>query len=60
MNVQIKVSDYYGNPSYYSVMPQPVFDALELAALNGDEFSTVDKALFDKMLQDYKLKMNVI
>jgi hypothetical protein len=53
---KIKVSDYYGEPSYYSVMPQPIFDALEAAALNGEEFATVDKAQFDKMIEDYKLK----
>ena len=29
--IQIKVNDYYGNPSYYSVMPESIFDALELA-----------------------------
>ena len=57
MNIQIKVIDYYGNPSYYSVMPKPIFDALEAFALNGEEFAIVDKAQFDKMNIDYKSKM---
>jgi hypothetical protein len=57
MNIQIKISDYYGLPGYYSIMPQAVFDALEMAALNGEEYADVDKALFDKMISDYKIKM---
>ena len=47
--IEIKVNEYYGNPSYYSVMPQEIFDALELASLKGEEFATVNKNLFDKM-----------
>ena len=34
--IKIKVADYYGNPSYYSVMPNEIFDALELASLKGE------------------------
>ena len=55
--IEIKVNEYYGNPSYYSVMPQEIFDALELASLKGEEFATVNKILFDKMIVDYKKKM---
>lgn len=55
--IEIKVNEYYGNPSYYSVMPQEIFDALELASLKGEEFATVNKNLFDKMIVDYKKKM---
>ena len=55
--VQIKVNEYYGNPSYYSVMPSPIFDALELASLKGDETVLVDKALFDTMIVEYNNKM---
>jgi hypothetical protein len=54
--VMIHTSSYYGIPSYYSVMPQPIFDALEIAALNGEDFALVDKALYDKMVSDYKAK----
>lgn len=57
--IQIKVNDYYGNPSYYSVMPQGIFDALELASLKGEEFATVDKILFDEMVVEYNKKMNL-
>lgn len=56
--IEIKVNEYYGNPSYYSVMPQEIFDALELASLKGEEFATVNKSLFDKMIVDYNKKMN--
>lgn len=55
--IEIKVNEYYGNPSYYSVMPQEIFDTLELASLKGEEFATVNKSLFDKMIVDYKKKM---
>ncbi len=57
MTTQIKVNDYYGNPSYYSVMPQAIFDALEVAALNNEESIEVEKQLFEKMITNYKLKM---
>lgn len=54
---KIKVNDYYGTPSYYSVMPRAIFDALEAAALNGEECVEVEKGLFDQMLEDYNQKM---
>jgi hypothetical protein len=56
--MRIKVKDYYGNPDYYSVMPQAIFDALEAAYLDGQEFTDVDKAQFDKMVWDYQIKMD--
>ena len=56
--ITINVADYYGNPSYYSVMPQDIFDALELASLRGEPTTVVDKALFEKMVIDYKEKMS--
>jgi hypothetical protein len=55
--IRIKVNNYYGNPSYYSVMPQEIFDALELASLQGEKFAVVAKEKFDKMIVDYKKKM---
>ena len=55
--VEIRVKDYYGKPSYYSVMPQGIFDALESASLNDEEFATVDKAQFDKMIVEHENKM---
>ena len=55
--VEIKVNEFYGNPSYYSVMPQEIFDALELASLKGDERVMVDKAQFDTMVVEYEKKM---
>lgn len=55
--IRIKVNNYYGNPSYYSVMPQEIFDALELASLQGEEFAVVAKEKFDKMIVEYDKKM---
>ena len=55
--ITINVADYYGNPSYYSVMPESIFDALEIAYLRGEQTTTVDKVLFETMLADYKKKM---
>lgn len=55
--ITINVADYYGNPSYYSVMPESIFNALELASLRGEQTTTVNKALFEKMIFDYKEKM---
>ena len=50
-------ADYYGNPSYYSVMPNEIFDALELASLKGETETDVDKVLFTQMVDNYKKKM---
>lgn len=55
--VEINVNDYYGNPSYYSVMPQEIFDALEAANLNGEPTCKVSKSQFDEMIVEYKKKM---
>lgn len=55
--IQIKVSDYYGNPSYYSVMPQEMFDILELETLKGEEYALVDKTQFETMVESYKKKI---
>lgn len=55
--IKIKVNDYYGNPSYYSVMPQDIFDALELASLQSEKYAFVDKAQFETMILEYDKKM---
>ena len=55
--ITINVADYYGKPSYYSVMPESIFDALELASLQGEENATVNKDQFDKMIVEYNKKM---
>lgn len=53
----IKVSDYYGNASYYSVMPHSIFEALEEAFLSDQDTAQVSKELFDEMISDYIDKM---
>lgn len=56
-NKSIKVSDYYGNPSYYSCMPVSIFDALESAFLNDEDFALVSNEDYDTMLSCYDEKM---
>ena len=56
--ITINVADYYGNPSYYSVMPAAIFDALELASLRGEPTPAVDKALLEKPIIHYKKNMS--
>lgn len=55
--ITINVNEYYGNPSYYSVMPDAIFDALELASLKGEQTTDINKELFDAMIEAYKTKM---
>lgn len=55
--IKIRVNDYYGNPSYYSVMPQALFDLLEAANLNGEEYIDASKSQVDQMIIDHKKKM---
>lgn len=55
--IKIKVSDYYGNPVYYSVMPQALFDLLEAATLNGEEYVLADKAQVEEMIEKYNVKI---
>lgn len=51
--IKIKLSDYYGKPAYYPVMPPEIFEALEKAFKAGDEYTEVDKDLFDEMIEKY-------
>lgn len=55
--ITIPVNKYYGNPSYYSVMPNEIFDALELASLKDEPTASVPKDLILKMEQDHTDKM---
>lgn len=48
--IGIVVSDYHGVAYYQSVMPEQIFDALELASLKGEATAMVNKALFDEMI----------
>jgi len=56
--IEINVSEFYGIPAFYSVMPRDIFDALESAALKGDKTATVDKEQFDKMMLDFNGKVS--
>lgn len=55
--IEIEVNKFYGVPAYYSVMPQEIFDALELASLKDEATTLVDKTQFDKMIADFEAKM---
>lgn len=56
--VAIEICKYYGEQSFYSVMPESVFDSLELAFLKGEEFADVPKNDYEQMMLDYNKKMN--
>lgn len=56
--IEIEVEKYYGNVALYSVMPRNIFDSLEMAAFHGNRMCFVDKAQYDKMMSDYKLKLS--
>lgn len=51
--MKIKVSDYFGKPEYYSVMPPEIFKALEKAFKAGDEYVNVDDELFEEMIEKF-------
>lgn len=55
--IEINVSEFYGSPAYYSVMPHEIFDALELASLKGESTAIVEKEQFDKMMSEFQKKM---
>jgi hypothetical protein len=53
--IEIKVSEYYDNPTYYAFMPEIVFDALEVAFLDGRDMALVSKAAFDEMQKELEI-----
>ena len=55
--IKIKVSDFYCNPVYYPSMPQALFDLLEAATLNDEEYILADKSQVEQMVEDYKSKI---
>ncbi|KAF5072832.1 hypothetical protein DSECCO2_197200 [anaerobic digester metagenome] len=51
--MKIKVSDYFGKPQYYPVMPPEIFEVLEKAFKAGDEYVNVDYELFEEMIEKF-------
>ena len=56
--ITLNTKDYYNRPEYYRFMPPEIFNALEYAELKeawtGNEITVeVEKALFDKMIEDF-------
>ena len=54
--MKIKVSEYFGKPEYYPVMPPEIFEALEKAFKAGEEYVNVDDELFEEMIEKFKIK----
>lgn len=54
--VTISVPKFYGDSSYYDVMPRPVFDALEAAFIEGRETAEVPAEDYNTMLSAYARK----
>ncbi|MDR3188091.1 MAG: hypothetical protein LBT94_02770 [Prevotellaceae bacterium] len=50
--VDITLSEYYYSPQYYGAMPIAIFNALELAFLEGKETATVPKVEFETMVNN--------
>lgn len=54
--MKIKVSDYFGKPQYYPVMPPEIFEVLENSFKAGDEFAVVDDELFEEMIEKFNIR----
>jgi hypothetical protein len=50
--IEIKISEYYSNPKYYTCMPEAIFNALEMAFLDGRDTTSVPKSAFDEMQKE--------
>ena len=55
--IKIKVSEFYDNAKYYSVMHEEIFDELERANQEGKEYAEVDRELFNEMIEKFKYKL---
>ena len=55
--IKIKVSEFYDNAKYYSVMQEEIFDELERANQEGKEYAEVDRELFNEMIEKFKYKL---
>ena len=54
--MKIKVSEYFGKPEYYPVMPPEIFEALEKAFKAGELVAEVDRDLFEEMIEKFKIR----
>lgn len=54
--MKIKVSDYFGKPQYYPVMPPEIFEVLENSFKAGEEYVNVDDELFEEMIDKFKMR----
>jgi hypothetical protein len=51
--IRISISEYYENKDYFSIMPDLIFNALEIAFLKGKKTAIVQKAAYDDMIKNY-------
>lgn len=54
--IEIAIKEYYNKPQYFPFMPEAIFNALEVAFLEGKETAEVPKADFENMLLEYQNK----
>lgn len=54
--IEIAITEYYNKPQYFPFMPEVIFNALEVAFLEGKEKAEVPKADFENMLLEYQNK----
>lgn len=54
--IEIAINEYYNKPQYFPFMQENIFNALEVAFLEGKETAEVPKADFEKMLLEYQNK----
>lgn len=55
--IKIKVSEFYDNAKYYSVMQEEIFNELEKAFEEGKEYAEVNRELFNEMIEKFKIKV---
>jgi len=51
--IEINLSEYYDNPTYYGFMPEVIFNAMEAAFLDGKDTAEVPKTEFEAMLNGF-------
>ena len=54
--IKVEIEGYYNRPEFYPYMPNEIFDKLEAAAMQGEDWAELQKELFDRMVADYERK----
>lgn len=56
-DIMICVWDYYGKTEYFPYMSEKLYDKLELAIINDEQWTKVSRKSFDDMLRKYNRDM---